>query len=178
MCRSLGWVWLHLHPLQDLGGLTNALTTFHVWMWQNSPTGLASMLFTHSGNLLCLSFSVPSSLVCLFIFLFVLMFLICLSLLSLHQPSCHNSSHAITHYSAAFAFIYWKLRKPNYHLQQERKLASIGWESSHSHFFFLFTCERKSERDGGKRCHCMIGFTLTLVSWTNETLRNVLKTVC
>lgn len=52
----------------------------------------------------------------------------CLVCLSIRQPSCHNSSHPTTHRSAAVAFINWKSRYSNYHLQRGQWLALIGWE--------------------------------------------------
>lgn len=107
------------------GRLTTALTTTPVSMGLNSPICLARELLTQGGNLQRLSFPLPSSLVCLFIFLFVFMLPACPSF---HQPCCHNDSRPTAHCSAAVAFINCELRHPNYHLQREQWLALIGWE--------------------------------------------------
>lgn len=106
------------------GRLTTALTTTPVSMGLNSPICLARELLTQGGNLQRLSFPLPSSLVCLFIFLFVFMLPACPSF---HQPRCHNDSRPTARCSAAVAFINCELRHPNYHLQREQWLALIGW---------------------------------------------------
>lgn len=99
------------------GRLTTTLTTTPVSMGLNSPICLARELLTQGGNLQRLSFPLPSSLVCLFIFLFVFMLPACPSF---HRPRCHNDSRPTAHCSAAVAFINCELRHPNYHLQREQ----------------------------------------------------------